>query len=185
MGMKTKELQISGVFLVELSPIVDERGQFCRLFCENALGELLRNRPIRQVNRSVNALAGTFRGFHFQFPPHGETKIITCSRGAVMDFALDLRAESPSFLKAISLELTEDNNRAILIPPGVAHAFQTLEDKTELLYFHDAFYSPASEGGVRFDDPFVKISLPLPISSISERDKSHAILDDSFKGLFL
>jgi dTDP-4-dehydrorhamnose 3,5-epimerase len=114
----------------------------------------------------------TLRGMHFQQPPHAETKVVSCIRGRVWDVALDVRPDSPTFLRWHAEELSPENGRSLLIPQGFAHGFQTLEDDTELLYYHSHPHVPGAEGGVRFDDETVAIGWPLPFTVVSDRDRS-------------
>lgn len=138
-----------------------------------------------QINHSFNAKKGTFRGMHFQNQPNAEGKLIRCISGGVVDFVVDLRKGSVTFLRWIKVELNSKNRQMIFIPKGCAHGFQTLEDDTELVYHHTVSYRKESDSGVRFDDPLINIKLPLEISMISEKDKSHVLLDVNFKGIEL
>ena len=121
---------------------------------------------------------GTLRGLHFQVPPFTETRIIKCIRGSVFDVAVDLRKESPTFLKWFGLELTSEKNKMLFIPEGFAHGFQTLKSNTELLYFHTCYYNPLYEAAVNYSDPLFKIKFPLKVTEISDRDRSHSCISD-------
>jgi dTDP-4-dehydrorhamnose 3,5-epimerase len=182
--MEFTKTTIAGVFEIMLSSFADERGQFSRLFCQE---ELLRktgmNRSIVQVNHSINKMAGTVRGLHFQYPPHAETKLIRCLKGRVFDVAVDVRKGSPTFLKWQAIELSPEKNNMICIPEGCAHGFQTMEADSELIYFHTAYYHPGSEGALRFDDPAIGITWPLDPVHVSEKDKNYLLLTDTFDGL--
>jgi dTDP-4-dehydrorhamnose 3,5-epimerase len=181
--MKITDTPIGGVQLV-LQPFMhDARGGFARLFCDSELQGLLRGRRIAQVNASVTHEVGTVRGMHFQHSPHGETKFVRCLRGRVMDVALDLRRGSPTFLRWHAEELAAHDGRMLVLPEGVAHGFQVLMPDSELLYLHTAAYAPQAEGGVRCDDPRVGIRWPLPVRGLSERDRSHPLIGDSFDGV--
>ncbi|HKI80150.1 MAG TPA: dTDP-4-dehydrorhamnose 3,5-epimerase [Pseudodesulfovibrio sp.] len=171
--MIKKSLELNGLYLLETEPFKDHRGQFARLFCARELAEIGLDKPIAQINHSLTRTKGTIRGMHFQLPPHAEIKIVRCLRGACFDVAVDLREDSPTYLRWHGERLTDKNNRALLIPEGFAHGFQTLEPDTELLYFHTEFYTPDSESGVRYDDPAIGIAWPLPVCDISDKDKSH------------
>lgn len=174
--MIKKSLELNGLYLLETEPFKDHRGQFARLFCARELAEIGLDKPIAQINHSLTRTKGTIRGMHFQLPPHAEIKIVRCLRGACFDVAVDLREDSPTYLRWHGERLTDKNNRALLIPEGFAHGFQTLEPDTELLYFHTEFYTPDCEGGVRYDDPAIGIKWPLPVCDVSERDKNHPLL---------
>ena len=176
--MNFKELNLSGVYEIELAPKSDDRGFFERLYCREELNKMGLETEIAQINRSVNNFKGAFRGLHYQKPPFSEIKIVTCLKGAVIDFVVDLRKESATFLHWLEVKLSEENNKAIVIPQGFAHGFQTLQDSTELLYFHTQFYNPEYESGINYKDPFIKIKLPLEISEISEKDKTRPFLSN-------
>ena len=176
---------IKGISLIETESFNDERGMFARLFCSSALEEILEGRTIKQINTSYTKVKGSIRGLHFQGPPRSEMKFVRCLKGAVWDVAVDLRAGSPTFLCSFEVRLSAENLTMLVIPEGVAHGFQTLEPDTELLYLHTQFYSPAHEGGVRFDDPAFDIQWPLTPREISERDKSHKLINLDFDGIML
>jgi dTDP-4-dehydrorhamnose 3,5-epimerase len=181
--MKFFPLSPAGAYYIELEPRGDERGRFARLLCMEELEKIGHTKQIVQVNHSYSRSKGTIRGMHFQYPPFGEIKLVTCLRGKVFDVIVDLRAGSSTFLTWQGLELSEENRRMMYIPEGFAHGFQTLEDDVELLYFHTAFYTPNSEGGVRYDDEKLKILWPLPVSEVSARDRKHKKITNDFKGI--
>ncbi len=181
--MKTIETTIKKLLLIEREPFVDPRGQFSRIFCSIELKEVLKSRSIVQINHSVSRRVGTVRGMHFQYPPFMETKIIRCVRGRVWDVAVDLRQNSPTFLKWHAEELSEHNRRMILVPEGFAHGFQTLEENSEVLYLHTAEYSPEAVGRVNHADPRLGIVWPRTVTDISVPDMTQPFLDDNFLGL--
>jgi dTDP-4-dehydrorhamnose 3,5-epimerase len=174
---------INGLQVIEKQVIGDSRGFLERLFCQETIGELFGGKTIRQINRTLTQRKGTVRGLHFQFPPHAESKIVTCLKGEVWDVAVDLRQGSPTFLKHHAVLLTEDNHQSYLIPEGFAHGFQTLTPNCEMLYLHTADYNVESEGALNAYDPRLLINWPESISERSERDKTHAILADDFPGI--
>jgi len=176
---------INGLQVIERQPIGDERGFLERLFCQETLTHLLQGKTIRQINRTLTQTKGTVRGLHFQYPPHAETKIVTCLKGQVWDVAVDLRRGSPTFLQHHSVLLTEDNYQSYLIPEGFAHGFQTLTPDCEMLYFHTADYNAEAEGALNALDPSLAINWPEPITVRSERDMNHATLSDYFEGIDL
>lgn len=180
-----KTTKILGVVVIERQPISDERGWFERLFCADELAELTGGQTIKQVNRSVTHRRGAVRGLHYQHPPHAEIKIVTCLRGEVFDVAVDVRQDSTTFLQWHSERLTANNKRMLVIPKGCAHGFQTLTDNCELLYFHTSEYMPDAEAALQFQDKKLAITLPLPITEISDRDCMHPLIDTQFKGLKL
>jgi dTDP-4-dehydrorhamnose 3,5-epimerase len=120
---------------------------------------------------------------HFQYPPHAETKFISCNKGRVWDVAVDLRLGSPTFLQWHAEELSSQNRRMLIIPEGCAHGFQALDPDSELLYFHTNFYTPESEGGVLYDDPQLGITWPLPITNLSTRDQEYPLISKDFNGI--
>lgn len=177
------DLQLSGLKRVERTRLEDERGFLSRLFCAEDLAAAGWTKNIAQINQTLTRRRGTVRGLHFQRPPHAEMKLVSCLRGAVWDVAVDLRAGSPTFLRWHAEELSADNRRALLIPEGFAHGFQALAEDCELLYIHSASYDKTAEGGLDPRDPALDIAWPLPVTDMSERDRSHPRLSDAFQGL--
>ena len=181
--MRVLHTGIPGVSVVETWLIQDHRGGFARLWCEKELGDLLCDRRIVQINHARTLKAGAIRGLHYQCPPHAEMKFIRCLKGKVWDVAVDLRADSQTFLRWHAEELTPDNMRMLVIPEGCAHGVQVLEPESELLYLHTAAYAPDSEGAVRYDDPALGIPWPLPAVDVSARDRRHPLLERGFAGI--
>jgi len=175
-----KETPLKDSYIIEIESHADNRGFFERLFCRNELLTIGFSKEIKQINHSFSKQKGTLRGMHYQVPPDSETRIVKCIRGSVYDVAVDLRKNSPTFLKWFGLELTEENNRMLLIPEGFAHGFQTLMSNTELIYFHTGYYNPGSEAAVNYSDPFLRLKFPLKVTEISARDKSHSYLSDPY-----
>ena len=181
--MKLAPTPLAGLHLVETQPVVDARGRFERLFCVQEWSALRPGLQFVQVNLSTTLGRGTVRGMHYQSAPAAEAKLIRCIRGRVFDVAIDLRADSPTFLRWHGVELAADEPSEVFIPEGFAHGFQALTDDVQLLYFHTTPWTPSCEGGVRHDDPRVGIRWPLPPSQVSARDASHPLLADDFPGL--
>lgn len=181
----TNTLSLYGLKLVERQRVGDSRGFLSRLFCAQALAEAGWVKPIAQINHTHTVKKGTVRGMHFQRPPHSEMKLVTCLRGAIWDVAVDLRPDSPTFLKWQAEELSSSNSRALLIPEGFAHGFQTLTDDCEMLYCHSASYYRDAEGGLNAQDPRLSIKWPLPITEQSVRDMAHPFLTKDFTGVVL
>ena len=171
--------------IVERQRLGDARGFLSRLFCADDLAMAGWHKPIAQINQTLTQKQGTVRGLHFQHPPNAEMKLVTCLRGAVWDVAVDLRSESPTFLQWHALELSATNCRALLIPEGFAHGFQTLADDSELFYLHSTAYAPGAEAGLNPIDPRLSIAWPLAVAELSDRDAQHPMLDDQFKGVRL
>lgn len=180
--MKVRSTALHGVVVVETSPVADQRGAFARLFCERELATVFGDRHIVQINHSRTNAVGAVRGLHYQRPPHAEMKLVRCLKGRVWDVAVDLRADSPTFLQWHAEELTPGNTRMLVIPEGCAHGFQVLEASSELLYLHTAPYTPAAEGGLCHDDPRVGLLWPLPVVDLSERDRRHPLIAPDFPG---
>ena len=181
--MNFHKTHIDGVFVAETNPFIDERGSFARLFCDNDLKEVLYNRQIVQINHSKTKTIGAIRGLHYQKPPYAEMKLIRCLKGRVFDVAVDLRYNSKKFLQYYAIELTPENGKMIIIPEGFAHGFQVLEENSELLYLHTAFYNKDYEAGLRYNDPKINIKWQLEPKDVSTRDCSHPLLNDDFKGI--
>ncbi len=181
--MKFTATRLQGLYVIDLQPVSDSRGWFARTYCKNEFAAIGHTKEWVQFNHSFTNKKGTIRGMHYQLPPYREIKMIRCISGAVLDVAIDLRTDSETFLSSVSVELNPGNKRMIYIPEGFAHGFQALTDNCELLYHHSAFYTPGAEGGIRYNDPSINIQWPLPVSDISERDQSHLLLNESFKGI--
>ena len=175
--MKFTPLPLSGAFRVDLEPRGDARGFFARLFCaEEFAAHGLAARWV-QCNTSFTAAQGTLRGLHFQRPPAAETKLLRCLRGAIFDVIVDLRSGSPTYGRWHGERLDDANRSMICVPEGFAHGFQTLTPDVEMLYFHSAAYSPAHEGGLRWDDPGVAVDWPLAVTEVAARDAAFPTLD--------
>jgi dTDP-4-dehydrorhamnose 3,5-epimerase len=180
-----RDTPLPGLKVIDRKVVADDRGFLERLYCADELGDVLANRAIVQINRTLTSRRGTVRGLHFQVPPHAEIKIVSCLRGKVFDVAVDLRQNSSTFLKWHAEVLSDREHRMFLIPEGFAHGFQTLSDDCELLYFHSALYEPGSEGGVNPRDPTVGIRWPEEIAELSLRDAAHPILANDYHGVAL
>lgn len=179
------DTSLAGLKRVERQPLGDSRGFFARLFCTEELAAAGWHRPIEQINHTATQKSGTIRGMHFQYPPHAEMKLVTCLRGAVWDVAVDLRVGSPTFLQWHAEELSAVNCRALLIPEGFAHGFQTLADDCELVYLHSAAHHPAAESGLNPRDPALAIAWPRAIGDMSARDADRPLIDAQFEGIVL
>lgn len=183
--MKTNTTPLSGLIVVETTPVADTRGRFTRIFCDTELATAQPNLQFRQINLSATRQRGTVRGLHYQVPPAAETKLIRCLRGRVFDVAVDLRRDSPTFLGWHAVELSSENDQQVLIPEGFAHGFQALTDDVELLYMHTSPWTPSHEIGIRHDDPRLGITWPLPVSHLSNRDSGYSLLTEDFSGVVL
>ena len=176
---------LNGVKLVETKPIHDDRGFFQRLFCTNEFQEIGLNKSIVNINNSFTKNAGSIRGLHYQMQPFSETKIVKCIKGAILDVAVDIRKDSPTFLKYFSVELTEENNKMLYIPDGFAHGFQSLTNDTEIIYFVTNYYSKEHDSGLNPFDTRINIKWALECTDISEKDKNVKFIDDKFIGIVL
>ena len=171
--MRFVETPISGVHVVELERHEDDRGFFARAWCRDELAGTGLTSDLAQCSISRNTVAGTLRGMHFQRAPHQEAKLVRCTRGAIYDVALDLRPDSPTHGRWFAAELDSESGRALYIPEGCAHGFQTLADDTDVFYAISAPYAPEAAAGVRWDDPAFAITWPdAAVRTISDRDRS-------------
>jgi dTDP-4-dehydrorhamnose 3,5-epimerase len=173
------ETELKGAFILQIERREDERGFFGRAFCQHEFEAHGLKPIIAQVNVGSNRKKGTVRGMHFQYPPTAETKLVRCTRGAILDVIVDLRPESPTYLRHIEVELNEDNQHAIYIPERFAHGYQVLRDNTDTIYQVGEFYTPGSEGGLRYDDPKLGLKWPLPVTAISDKDRVWPLLEES------
>jgi dTDP-4-dehydrorhamnose 3,5-epimerase len=176
--MKFTETTLKGAFIIDIERKEDSRGFFARAFCQKEFESHGLKPIIAQANLAFNNKKGTVRGMHFQYPPAAETKLVRCTRGAIVDIIVDLRPESPTYLDHIAVELSEDNQRSLYVPERFAHGYQVLRDKTETSYQVGEFYTPGSEGGLRHDDPRLGLHWPLPVTVISDKDAMWKLLDD-------
>lgn len=154
------ETRVKGAYTLELEKIEDERGFFARTWCQEELASQGLDGELAQCSLSFNHKKGTLRGMHFQVPPHGETKIVRCAKGAIFDVIIDLRAQSSTYLKWVGVELSAENRTMLYIPKGFAHGFQTLADDSEVFYFISSTYHPESARGVYWNDPAFQIIWP-------------------------
>ena len=168
--MKFTETRIPGVFVIELERHEDDRGWFARAWCREEFAAHGLPTDLAQTNLSHNTQRGTVRGMHFQITPHAEAKLIRCIAGAVHDVVLDLRSESATFKQSFATELSADNGRAVFLPKGIAHGFQTLTDDATLFYQMSTPYASESARGVRWDDATFQIEWPIAEAIVCERD---------------
>ena len=183
--MLFEKTKLDGVFIIEPNIIGDERGWFMRTFSNDIFKENITEFKSNwlQMNHSFSKEKYTWRGFHFQNPPFRETKLLRCISGEIIDYVIDLRVGSKTFLNYINVNLSEENKKMIYIPKGFAHGFLTIRPNTELIYLHDEYYKPESEAGIRYNDPTLNLTLPFKPKIISKRDISHNLLNNKFKGI--
>lgn len=162
--------ELAGVFIVDIDAKRDMRGMFARLYCTETMAARGLAPADHQWSLSCNDLTGTLRGLHYQADPHGETKLVRCIRGRIWDVAVDLRPQSSTRGQHVAVELTAENRRALYIPAGCAHGFQTLENNSEVLYGIAPAYVPEAFRGIVYNDPALAIAWPLPPVNVSQRD---------------
>jgi dTDP-4-dehydrorhamnose 3,5-epimerase len=174
--MRFTPAPLAGAFVVDVERHEDVRGFFARTFCEQEFAAHgIHQRPV-QSNVSFNAIRGTLRGMHFQRAPHAEAKLVRCTAGNIFDVIVDVREDSPTRYKWFGVELDSESRRALYIPEGFAHGFQTLADTTEVFYEMFNLYQPGCADGLRWDDPALSIAWPLAVESISDKDLSYPLL---------
>jgi dTDP-4-dehydrorhamnose 3,5-epimerase len=170
------ETKLKGAFVIDLERREDSRGYFARAFCQKEFEAHGLKPIIAQANIAHNIKKGTVRGMHFQYPPAAESKLVRCTRGAILDIIVDLRPESPTYLQHIEVELNDDNQRALYVPERFAHGYQALRDSTDTSYQVGEFYTPSAEGGLMYNDPKLGLKWPLPVSVISDKDQKFELL---------
>lgn len=177
-----RPVRLAGAWIIDLDKHEDERGFFARAWCATEFEAHGLPTRMVQANLSYNRRRGTLRGMHYQAAPHPEAKVIRCIRGALYDVLVDIRPGSPTFAQWVGAELTAENRTMLYIPEGCAHGFQTLTEDTEALYLMSAFYVPGAARGFRYDDPAFRITWPLPVSLISDKDSSWPPYDLDARG---
>ena len=171
---------LGGVLLITPRRFGDERGFFCETYNRSALGEIGVTCDFIQDNQSLSRQRGTVRGLHFQIAPFAQAKLVRVLRGAILDVAVDIRRDSPTFGKSFAAPLSAENCRQLYVPAGFAHGFCTLESDTEVFYKVDAPYSREHERGVRWNDPALSIAWPVSEreAMVNERDRDLPLLGD-------
>jgi len=170
--MVFKETILTGAFLIEQEPIEDNRGWFARSFCKNEFADRGLCFEFVQNSISFNLKKGTIRGLHYQRAPYEEIKAVQCIAGRIYDVIVDIRTDSPTYLKWLAVELCADDGTMLYIPQGFAHGYQTLAENTKVFYQMSEFYRNGQEGGIRWDDK--RLNIPWPVKDeivMSERDK--------------
>ena len=171
--MLIEKTPLEGVLVTSLQRIEDERGFFARTYCEKEFAEAGVDIHLVQTNVSGNKAKGTLRGLHYQDEPHPDRKVVTCTRGAIFDVAVDLRRDSATYLRWFGTELSAENRKGLYIPPGCAHGFITLVDDTDVNYLMGEWYHPELARGARWNDPAFGIEWPLDPVTINERDAAY------------
>ena len=164
--------KIEGLLLIKKNRLVDHRGYFERVYCQESFKEVSSFIDVQQINHSMTLRKGTVRGLHFQKAPHQETKVVTCIRGQIYDVAVDLRPGSKTYGQHVGVHLDAETQDSFLIPKGFAHGFQALTDHAEMIYLNDACYQADAEQGLSALDPELEIQWPLPPIDLSQKDLS-------------
>lgn len=173
------ESPLSGAYVIDLTPLEDERGFFARTFCPEEFAAHGLASVMNQCSVSFNAKRGTLRGMHFQAEPHAEEKLVRCTAGGIYDVIVDIRPQSSTRHRWFGLELTASNHRSLYIPQGFAHGFITLTDNAEVSYSISVPFVSGAGRGVRWDDPAFNICWPLQPIVMSKRDAEYPSLDAS------
>jgi dTDP-4-dehydrorhamnose 3,5-epimerase len=164
---------LAGAFIVDIERHSDDRGSFARTWCSREFAKMGLDKELAQCNASYNRRRGTLRGMHWQASPHGEVKLVRCTRGAIWDAIIDLRPDSPTYMAHFGVDLTAESGRALYIPEGMAHGFVTLEDDCEVSYQMSQFYEPDAGRGVRWNDPAFGIQWPIADPILHPRDAAY------------
>ena len=172
------ETKLRGAFIIDMERREDSRGFFARAFCQKEFEAHGLKPIIAQANIAHNVKKGTLRGMHFQYPPAAETKLVRCTRGAILDIIVDLRPESDTYLDHVTVELNEHNQRALYVPERFAHGYQALSDNTDTSYQVGEFYTPDAESGLMHNDPRLALEWPCPVTVVSDKDQKFRLLDE-------
>jgi dTDP-4-dehydrorhamnose 3,5-epimerase len=172
------QTELAGLCVINKKPLIDHRGEFTRMYCQDEFSSMGLSKPIVQINKSKTLKPGTIRGMHFQSGTHAEDKVVSCIAGKVFDVAVDIRPESKTFLSWFGIELSAENSIALLIPAGFAHGFQSLEENSEIIYFVTNQYNSLAEDGIHPFDPSVNIKWPLDCSDMSDKDAKHLFISN-------
>lgn len=177
--MQKIDTQLSDVFVIEPKRFGDHRGWFMETYSADKLKSLGISTRFVQDNHSFSAQKGTLRGLHFQNAPKAQTKLVRCTKGAIIDVAVDIRRGSPQYGKWVAIELTAENGRQLYIPKGFAHGFVTLTDDVEVQYKVDEYYAPDCDRSIRFDDPAFSVDWGVSDPILSEKDLKAPLAEDS------
>ncbi len=180
--MKLTETTLAGVYIVEPVVFGDHRGFFMESWSQRDFGAAGLEYRFVQDNHSSSTVRGTLRGIHFQRGEKAQAKLVRCTRGAVLDVAVDLRPSSPNYKKWVGVELSKENKRQLLIPRGFGHGFVTLTDDVEFLYKVDNYYAPEADGGIRWNDPDIGVDWGVENPVLSEKDSRSPFLKDAVTG---
>lgn len=168
--MQVTKTALEGVLILEPKVFGDARGWFMETWSARKFQAAGLTFEFVQDNQSYSAHKGTLRGLHYQTAPFAQTKLVRCTRGEILDVAVDIREDSETFKKWVAVELTAENKKQLLIPRGFAHAFLTLTDDVEIQYKVDNFYAPTCDGNIRWDDPEIKVDWPFAPTILADKD---------------
>lgn len=177
--MNIIKTEIEDVLIIEPKVFGDHRGWFTETYSKEKFKDLGIDIDFIQDNHSLSAQKGTLRGLHFQLNPKAQTKLVRCTKGKILDVAVDIREGSPTYKKWVVVELTEENKRQLLVPKGFAHGFITLTDNVEVQYKVDEYYSPENDRSIRFDDPEINVDWGIENPILSDKDLSAPMLSES------
>tara|TARA_B100000925_G_C21857215_1_gene408380 strand:- start:198 stop:737 length:540 start_codon:yes stop_codon:yes gene_type:complete len=175
--MKFNKTGIKNVYKIKRYIYSDERGDFSRIFCKKIFSKYSKKNLSVQTNICINKKKFTFRGFHFQEKPYHEDKIITCINGEALDFVVDFRKKSKTYLKVLKFKISKKNGISIFVPRGCAHGYLTLTNHCVVIYNVSNFYNKKKSKGIRFNDPTLNINWKIKPKIISEQDKSWPLLE--------
>jgi dTDP-4-dehydrorhamnose 3,5-epimerase len=162
-----------GAYIIDIEPRSDDRGFFARSYCQHEFAAHGLLQPLAQCNIAHNKRAGTLRGMHWRAEPSPEAKVVRVFRGAILDVIVDLNPSSPSYLQHVAIELTEENRRALYVPPLFGHGFQTLVDNTDVFYQMSEYYDSSFDRGARWNDPVFAIRWPIANPILNDRDRTY------------
>lgn len=176
--MQVTETKLKGVYIIEPQVFGDHRGWFMESWSQKKFEEAKIHCTFVQDNQSFSALKGTLRGLHYQLNPMCQAKLLRCTRGEILDVAVDIRKGSPLYRQWVAVKLTAVNKKQLFIPRGFAHGFVTLTDDVEVQYKADNYYAPECDGNIRYDDPDIRIHWGVGDLILSEKDKNAPFLRD-------
>ena len=176
--MKITKTKLDGVVIIEPEVFGDNRGFFMESWNKKKMVEAGLDYDFVQDNHSKSTVKGTLRGIHFQKGNKAQAKLVRCVKGAVLDVAVDLRRNSPTFKQWVGVELSEENKKQLLIPRGFGHGFVTLTDNVEFLYKADNYYAPEADAGIRWNDPEIGVEWGIENPILSEKDKKNPFLKE-------
>lgn len=177
--MNIIKTDVEDVIIIEPKVFGDHRGWFTETYSKEKFKEIGVDIDFIQDNHSFSAQKGTLRGLHFQLNPKAQTKLVRCTKGKILDVAVDIREGSPTYKKWVAVELSEKNKKQLLVPKGFAHGFITLTDNVEVQYKVDEYYSPENDRSIIFDDPEINVNWGIDNPILSDKDLNAPMLSES------